>query len=103
MVLFREVLFTHDEQIALKVMNKLCNDTNKLFSKHMLSLKNRMEECAVCYRKNCFTHGHNTNNIIESSIRIFKDIVLERCKAFNAAALVDFVFKVLEEYTIKDV
>lgn len=93
MVLFREVLFTHDEQIALKGMNKLCNDTNKLFSKHMLSLKNRMEEWAVCCRKNCFTHGHNTNNIIESSIRIFKDIVLERCKAFNAAALVDFVFK----------
>lgn len=48
--------------------------------------------------KNLLTHGHSTNNIIELSIRIFKDIVLERFKVFNAAALVDFVFKVLEEY-----
>lgn len=98
MELFREVLFTHDENIALKGMDELCNDKNILFSKHMLSLKNTKKEWAVCYRKKLFTHCHNTNNIIESSIRIFKDIVLERCKAFNTAALVDFVFKVLEEY-----
>lgn len=40
----------------------------------------------------------NTNNIVESSVRVFKDIVLERCKAFNAAALVDFVGNTLEDY-----
>lgn len=39
---------------------------------------------------------HNTNNIVEASIRISKNIVLERYKAFNAAALVDFVFEVFE-------
>jgi len=44
------------------------------------------------------TRGHNTNNFVEASIRVFKDIVLERCKAFNAAALVDFVCTVLEQY-----
>ncbi|KAF0692113.1 SWIM-type domain-containing protein [Aphis craccivora] len=44
------------------------------------------------------THGHNTNNIVEASIRVFKDIVLERCKAFNSAALVDFICKILEDY-----
>jgi len=64
----------------------------------MSKLKIRMEEWAVCYRKNLQIHGQNTNNIVEASIRIFKDIVLERCKAFNAAALVDFVFDVLENY-----
>ncbi|CAI6347649.1 unnamed protein product [Macrosiphum euphorbiae] len=44
------------------------------------------------------TRGHNTNNIVESSIRVFKDIVLERCKAFNAAVLIDFVGNTLKDY-----
>jgi len=79
-------------------MNELCDNSNRLFAKHMSKLKSRMGEWAVCYRKNLQIHGHNTNNIVEASIRIFKDIVLERCKAFNAAALFDIVFNVLENY-----
>lgn len=31
-------------------------------------------------------------------MRILKDIILERCKAFNAVALVDFVCFVLDDY-----
>jgi hypothetical protein len=98
MIKFRAVLFAHDEDVALKLMEELCNDSNVIFSKHMISLKNRMTEWAVCFRKKLSIHGYNTNNIIESSIRIFKDIVLQRCKAYNAAALVDFIFQVLEDY-----
>jgi len=98
MLHFRSILFSQNETEALKSMDELCKDKNVQFAKHMTLLKNRMQEWAVCYRKHLFIHGHNTNNVIESSIRIFKDVVLERCKAFNAAALVDFIFKVLEDY-----
>lgn len=98
MLHFRSILFSHNETEALKSMDELCKDINVQFAKHMTLLKNRMQEWAVCYRKHLFIHGHNTNNVIESSIRIFRDVVLERCKAFNAAALVDFIFKVLEDY-----
>lgn len=95
---FRAVLFSHDEVEAKRRMDELCNDDHEQFSKHMMSLRSRMNEWAICYRQTFSTHGHNTNNIIESSIRIFKDVVLDSCKAFNAAALVDFMFKVLENY-----
>jgi len=64
----------------------------------MKKYQKRIKEWAICHRKDLFTHGHNTNNIVESSIRIFKDIVLVRCKAFNSAALVDFIYDVLENY-----
>jgi len=57
-----------------------------------------MNEWAICYRQTFSTHCHSTNNIIESSLRIFKDVVLERYKAFNATTLVDFIFKVLQNY-----
>ncbi|XP_029347795.1 uncharacterized protein LOC115034623 [Acyrthosiphon pisum] len=98
MLKFRTVLFSHDEVEAKRGMDELCNDDHEQFSKHMKSLRSRMNEWAICYLQTYSTYGHNTNNIIESSIRIFKDVVLERCKAFNAAALVDFIFKVLENY-----
>lgn len=38
------------------------------------------------------------NNFCEATIRILKDIVLSRMKAFNAVALLDFVASVWEEY-----
>ncbi|KFM70413.1 hypothetical protein X975_16980, partial [Stegodyphus mimosarum] len=48
--------------------------------------------------RNAMTHGHQTNNFAEASVRLFKDIVLGRNKAYNAVALIDFVAVVLEEY-----
>jgi len=42
--------------------------------------------------------GHHTNNYSEATVRIFKDLVLNRCKAYNAIALVDFTSSVLESY-----
>lgn len=68
------------------------------FKNHCALLLNRKKEWCIACRSTLRTRGHNTNNIVESSIRVFKDIVLERCKAFNAAALVDFVGNTLEDY-----
>jgi len=76
-------------------MEELCNHSNKLFPEHMVKLKNRIKEWAICYQKELNIHGQNTSNIVKSSIQIFKDIVLEHCKAFN---LVDFVLEVVENY-----
>lgn len=44
------------------------------------------------------THGHQTNNFCEVSIRLFKDVVLRRNKAYNIIALIDFIVTCLEEY-----
>jgi len=46
-------------------------------------------------------HGHQTNNFSEVNVRIFKDIVLSRNKAYNAVALVDFICTSLEEYYLR--
>ncbi|CAI6363902.1 unnamed protein product [Macrosiphum euphorbiae] len=48
--------------------------------------------------RNASTHGHHTNNFSEVNVRLFKDIVLSRNKAYNAVALVDFVCTSIEEY-----
>jgi len=52
----------------------------------------------------CFcssVHGHQTNNFSEVNVRIFKDIVLSRNKAYNAVAFIDFIYTSLEEYYLR--
>ncbi|KAM7306984.1 hypothetical protein ISCGN_010620 [Ixodes scapularis] len=56
------------------------------------------QEWVLLFRKSITTRGHNTNNFAEACIRILKDIVLCRTRAFNAAAPVDFVSHVWESY-----
>lgn len=68
------------------------------FLNHVTTFLKGKEEWSIAYRSTIITRGHKTNNIVESSIHIFKDIVLERCKAFNVGALVDLVATVLENY-----
>ena len=42
--------------------------------------------------------GHHTNNYAEATVRLYKDHVLSRCKAYNAVALVDFTLTTMDMY-----
>ncbi|CAN7998264.1 unnamed protein product, partial [Ixodes hexagonus] len=48
----------------------------------------RKSEWVLLFRSDLTTRGHNTNNFAEASIRILKDIVLQRRRAYNVVALV---------------
>ena len=102
MNLFRSVLFGKDLTNCEEFYNELkCHTISRMyprFLRHVEKYWMRREEWAYTFRHSLCTRGNNTNNIVESSIRIFKDIVLERCKSFNACALVDFVCNVFESY-----
>lgn len=56
------------------------------------------EQWVLLYRAGTLTRGQNTNNYSEASIRILKDVVLSRTKAYNAVALVEFVTDTWEKY-----
>jgi hypothetical protein len=45
--------------------------------------------------------GNHTNNYAEITVRLYKDIVLSRCKAYNVTALVDFTCTVMEKYYVR--
>ena len=44
--------------------------------------------------------GNHTNNYAEIRVRLYKVIVLSRCKAYNVPALVDFTCTVMEKYYV---
>lgn len=99
---FRDILFSMtpeeaEENATVFFSNeKVIN--NKYVNEYTTKLWMRKSEWCLAYRKEIITRGNNTNNYIEASIRIFKDIVLQRCKAFNACALVEFISHILENY-----
>lgn len=59
----------------------------------------RKEEWVLFFRRlGLITRGHSTNNYAEATIRLLKDVVLGRQKAYNVVALVDLVATVWEGY-----
>lgn len=96
---FRSVLYASSSEECEEIYNDLNNSCKyQNFSKYLTTLWKRKDEWCLHYRKALITRGHNTNNLVESSIRIPKDIILERCKTFNAVALLEFIINVLEKY-----
>ena len=45
--------------------------------------------------------GNHTNNYAEITVRLYKDIVLSRCKIYNKTALVDFTCTEMEIYYVR--
>lgn len=74
----------------VKENEKLCFHLNEIWK--------RKEEWCIAYRCNAITRGHNTNNYTEASIRILKDVILQRCRVFNVCALIDFITTIFEKY-----
>lgn len=102
MTLFRHVLYAKTTSDAENFMFQLLNDQTlnkynnaKAYLEHTWS---RREEWCLPFRSDVLHRGNNTNNYCEASIRIFKDIILQRCKAFNICALIDFITGIFENY-----
>lgn len=51
----------------------------------------RRREWAICFQTAVTMRGINTNNYAESGIRMLKDIVFKRVKAYNLLQLFDFI------------
>ena len=68
------------------------------FISHMQNYWIRRKEWAVCFRKGETMRGINTNNYAESGIRILKDVVFRRVKAYNLVQLFEFLTVTFELY-----
>lgn len=83
---------TVDEMEA--AVKELQGRSHQGYIKRVMAFLERKSEWVLLFRSGLTTRGHNTNNFAEASIRILKDIVLHRRKAYNVVALVDFIASV---------
>lgn len=76
------------------IKNPLTNDYPR-FKVYVEGLFQRRQEWAICLRNKMVTRGQNTNNISEAGVKIMKDVVLERTKAYSPVQF--FVFIINDE------
>ncbi|XP_077119077.1 uncharacterized protein LOC143775119 [Ranitomeya variabilis] len=79
-----ESLFT--EVMSSPILQKYPN-----VHKYLAKMRDRAGEWAMCHRATLLTRGHDTNNYSKANIRVLKEKVLMRVKAFNIAQLFDFL------------
>lgn len=68
------------------------------FSSHMQSLWPRRKEWAHCYRRTTLIRGNHTNNYAEAGMRIMKELIFSRVKAYNLVQMFHFVTETMERY-----
>jgi hypothetical protein len=100
MVGFRKVLYATQESDAAQLCAELLNDAVDYpgFQGYVEELWERREEWCMAYRYIPGLRGNHTNNYAEVTVRLFKDNILTRCKAFNLVALIDFIVFVMDKY-----
>jgi hypothetical protein len=69
-----------------------------LLRKHFESLWERRQCWALSYRVGLPTRGNNTNNYVERSFSILKDIIFSRTQAFNSVQIFQFVIMNMERF-----
>ena len=67
------------------------------YQKYLMAWWERKELWCLAWRTERH-RGHHTNNFAEVTVRLYKDMVLGRAKAYNAVSLVDFTVRVMEDY-----
>lgn len=80
---------------AIDSLKEVCEDCYNLRVEGLLKKK---EEWVQLFRAHLSIGGHHTNNFAEASVRVLKDIILQRMKALNAAALEDYVVEGWDKY-----
>jgi len=68
------------------------------YRKRVKEFLERKEEWVSLFRDNLLMRGHHTNNFSEATIRILKDVILQRVKAYNVVALINYIVTVWENY-----
>ena len=69
-----------------------------LLQKHFELLWDRRRFWALSFRSNLPTRGNNTNNYIERSFGVLKDIIFARKQAFNSVQVFQFVILNMERF-----
>ncbi|KAL5239392.1 hypothetical protein ACI65C_006802 [Semiaphis heraclei] len=100
MRLFQKVMYADNMNDLENSITEIRNVSTKFnnFVQRFERNFNRKEEVIKLYRLHILYRNHETNNYAEASIRVVKDILLSRTKAYNVVALVDFIVNVGENY-----
>ena len=88
---------------ALEILYKRFKESEvvKKYPKYLKYISDQWHcrrEWAICYRSHLLTRGNQTNNYAEAGMRIIKELVFNRVKAYNIVQIFSFITECLELY-----
>jgi len=86
------------EELEESILNFKDETSHEGYKKRVEEFLNRKQEWVSLFRDNLLMRGHHTNNFSEAFIRILKDVILQRVKAYNLVALINYIVTVWENY-----
>lgn len=96
---FQEIVYARNIE-DMNYLYKKCLDSGKEYEQWLNYITvyywSCKEKWCLCYR-DYNVRGHQTNNYAEAAIRVFKEIVLSRFKAYNVVSLTEFSCTALED------
>ncbi|KAH9367268.1 hypothetical protein HPB48_013609 [Haemaphysalis longicornis] len=95
---FQQILRAKDDGELQAATENLLTLPHPAYLERVKDFLKCQEQWVLFHRSGLLTRGQNTNNYSEASIRILKDVVLCRTKAFNAVALAEFVMTQWEQH-----
>lgn len=97
--LFKNILYSQTkEDLDINIQALQANAKYENYKKYINNKIKDIQSWSLYYRKDLKTRGSDTNNTVEVMFRIFKDIPLERTKAYNLSQLADFISSDFESY-----
>lgn len=90
--------FEELEMFYHEVINDELTKKYSRFETFVVGLFQRRNEWALCLRKRLITRGQNTNNICEAGVKIVKDTILDRTKAYSPVQLFFFIVNDLDAF-----
>lgn len=94
---FQTILYAPD-LIEMSNFYENCLDRGRAYPRWITYVQSYWlfkEKWCLAYRS-ASVRGHHTNNFAEAAIRVFKDVILSRVKAYNVISLIDFSCTTLE-------
>lgn len=94
-------MYANDEESFTEALKEFLDCEHEGYVNHVQKeLLNIKQDWVKFFRSEVLNRGHNTNNYAEATIRVIKDIILSRVKAFNVTAMVDFIVHVWDPYFV---
>ncbi|KAK3931300.1 putative cell division protein WhiA [Frankliniella fusca] len=95
---FQEIQYAKSCELLEEAIESLKTLNEEYYEASVKKLLEKKEEWVQLFRDNLPIGGHHTNNYAEATVRILKDVILQRTKAYNVVALTDYVVNGWENY-----
>ena len=102
LVFVKNMMYACSENDLKCMYANFCQDSVVLryrnYADHVDKLYSRRDEWALWLRTNLPVRGNDTNNYVEAAMRILKDHIFERFRAYSPLQLLDFILVRMQNY-----